>query len=137
MKGMLNAFYTKPLVLYLAVMLIFLSTVAGPAEAMFVPSASQQPIAAHDFSDSRAADMNKIQTALESKIIQQKLKDYGLSSEETMVRLNKLSNEQIHQLATHTDALQPGGDPADVAFILLVLLLVDIIVWVIAATFAD
>ena len=40
MKTMLNAFYTKPLIIYLSTALLALSTFAGPAEAMFVPTAS-------------------------------------------------------------------------------------------------
>jgi hypothetical protein len=46
--------------------------------------------------------------------------DYGLSSEETMARVNKLSDGQINQLATHTDSLQAGGDPVDLLVGLLV-----------------
>jgi len=104
MKTMLRAFYTKPLVIYLIVTLLAISTFAGPAEAMFVPAAPHQIMTeATAVYVSRTADMAKIQTALESKILQQKLMDYGLSPEETMARVNKLSDEQIHQLATHMD----------------------------------
>ncbi len=111
MKTMLNAFYTKPLIIYLATALLALSTFAGPAEAMFVPTASPQDFAgAFNASASRTADLAKVQTALESKVIRQKLLDYGLSPEETMARLNTLSDGQIHQLATQTDSLQAGGD---------------------------
>lgn len=111
MESMLRSFYTKPLIAYLVMSLIALSTFAGPAEAMFMPAASHQdPAAAAAASVARAADLEKIQTALESKVLRQKLLDYGLSPEEAMSRMDKLSDEQVHQLAAHTDSLQAGGD---------------------------
>ena len=122
MKTLLQAFYTKPLAIYLAAALLALSTFAGPAEAMFVPVAPHQasPGAAAVSTD-RAADLARIQAALESKIVQQKLMDYGLSPEETMARVSKLSDEQINQLATHTDSLQAGGDAGGLLVTLLVI----------------
>jgi len=111
MNGVLKSFYCKPLVIYLALAVLALSTVAGPAEAMFMPAPLHQGLSAASVeAPGRAADLMKIQTALESKIISQKLIDYGLTPEETMARVNKLSDEQIHQIATHTDSLQAGGD---------------------------
>ena len=68
--------------------------------------------------------------ALESKVVQQKLVDYGLSPEETMARVNKLSDEQINQFATHTGSLQAGGDGGSViAGLLAVAILVVILVY--------
>jgi len=129
MKTMLKAFYTKPLVIYLVVALLAISTFAGSAEAMFVPAAPHQDMTeATAVSAGRATDMAKIQMAFESKILQQKLRDYGLSPEETMARVNKLSDEQIHQLATNTDSIQAGGDGVGVlVFLLLVVILVVLI----------
>jgi len=125
---MLKAFYTKPLVIYLAAALLALSTFAGPAEAMFVPVAPHQDAAAAlTGSAVRTADLAKIQKALESKIVQQKLMDYGLSPEETMARVNKLSDEQINQLATHTDSLQAGGDAGGLIITLLVIALLVVL----------
>ena len=78
----------------------------------------------------RAADLAKIQAALESKIVQQKLMDYGLSPEETMARVNKLSDEQINHLATHAESLQAGGDPVDLLIgLLIVAILVVVLIW--------
>src|SRR5512144_2151060 len=128
MKTMLKTFYAKPLAIYLAVALLAISTFAGPAEAMFVPSVPNQNAAAPPaVSADRAAGLAKIQAALESKLVQQKLMDYGLSPEETMARVNKLSDEQINQLASHTDSLQAGGDPVDFVISLLVLALLVVL----------
>lgn len=131
MKNMLKTFYAKPLSLYLAAALLAITTFAGPAEAMFVASApgrnAAAPMAA---SVERAAALARIQTALESKIVQQKLMDYGLSPEETMVRVNRLSDEQINQLATNTDSLQAGGDGGGfIVGLLVVAILVVVLVY--------
>lgn len=133
MKSLLKAFYTKPLTIYLVLALLTISTLAGPAEAMFVPTAPHlDSTPATPISDGRAEDLTKIQTALESKIVQQTLHDYGLSPEETMSRVNRLSDEQIHQLATHTDSLQAGGDAVGfVVGVLLVAILVVILIYLV------
>jgi len=130
MKSMRKAFYAKPLAIYLAIALLAIPTFAGPAEAMFVPAAHHQDMTeTAAVSAVRASDLAKIQTAFESKILQQKLMDYGLSPEEAMARLNTLSDEQIHQLATHTDSLQAGGDGVDllISVVILAILVVVLI----------
>jgi hypothetical protein len=58
----------------------------------------------------RAADLAKIQKTLETRELQQRLLDYGLTPEETAARIDKLSDEQVHQLAANMDSLQAGGD---------------------------
>ncbi len=111
MKTMLRTFYAKPLVIYLITALLALTAFSGPVEAMFITAVPHQDASGSPaVSTGRTADLARIQVTLESKVVQQKLKDYGLTPEETMVRINNLSDEQIHQLATNTDALQAGGD---------------------------
>jgi hypothetical protein len=49
-----------------------------------------------------------------------------------MARVNKLSDEQIHQLATHTDSLQAGGDGGGfIIGLLIVALLVILLIYLI------
>ena len=131
MKTLLKTFYAKPLAVYLAVALLAITTFAGPAEAMFVPATPHQnATGAAAVSGGRTADLARIQAALESKIVQQKLMDYGLSPEETMTRVNKLSDEQINQFATHTDALHAGGDGGSlIVGLLVVAILVVVLVY--------
>ena len=121
MKGILKAFYTKPLAVYLVAAVIAISTFAGPAEAMFIPSAHQGSDAVDQATAGRQADLAKIQTTLESRIIRQQLKDYGLAPEAAMQRVQSLSDDQIHQLASHTDALQAGGDGVGLLFTLMII----------------
>lgn len=130
MKTMLRAFYAKPLVIYIITALLALTAFSGPAEAMFVTTVPHQGASCSPaVSASRTDDLARIQVTLESKVVQQKLMDYGLTPEVTMARINKLSDEQIHQLATNTDALQAGGDAIGtlVGLILLAILVVVLI----------
>jgi len=127
---MRRVFHAKSLFTCLIVTLLALSIFIGPAEAMFVPAAPQQNTTnAAAGSADRTADLAKIQKVLESKVIQQKLMDYGLSPQEAMTRVSRLSDSQISLLASHTDALQAAGmrDSTIVIILLLVLLLVLII----------
>jgi len=130
MKTMLRAFYAKPLVIYMIAALLALTAFSGPAEAMFVTTVPHSGLSGSPaVSAGRAADLARIQVTLESKVVQQKLMDYGLTSEETMARINKLSDEQIHQLASNTDAVQAGGDAVStlVGLIILAILVVVLI----------
>ena len=58
----------------------------------------------------RAADLQKVQSVLETKVVSQRLADYGLNQEEINARVNRLSDVQLHQLATQIDAMLPAGD---------------------------
>lgn len=103
--------------IYFVAVLIAISTAAGPAEAMFLPAAPQ----------TRAADLATIQKALESRAIQQRLMDYGLSPEEALAKMSGLSDEQVHRLAANVDALQAGGRGSDDIIIILLLVLIIVI----------
>jgi hypothetical protein len=124
MKSIFPAFYAKRLAVCLVVALITLSFAAGAAEAMFVPAApGTQPTPLID----RASDMAKIQKALESKALQQRLMDYGLTPAKALEKINGLSDEEVHQFAARIDALQAGG-MSDSNFIIILLLIILIIV---------
>jgi Flp pilus assembly protein TadB len=112
--------FFKMLSLYL-IFAIVLLTIPAQGWAMFVPTAgSAAP---------RQADMTTIQKTLESTVVKQRLMDYGLSSEEAMVRINRLSDEQTHQLASNMDSLQAGADGGlDAVIFLLVVAIIVVLV---------
>ena len=58
----------------------------------------------------RLEDLQKVQRVLESKMVQQRLEDVGLTADEIPGRLARLSDAQLHQMANQLDALMPGGD---------------------------
>jgi len=127
MKSMLTASYARPLASYLIAALIAVSAFAAPAEAMLLPTG---PPAAAPID--RAADLALIQRALEARVLQQRLIEYGLTREQALERLNALPDEQVHQFASRIEMLQAGGrrsvDLEVVLVILLLLLLILIIV---------
>lgn len=93
--------------------------------AMLVPAL---PAAAESSSDShRMADLQKIQTVLESKVVRQRLEDFGLSQEEINARLAALSDDQLHQFATDVDAIIPAGDGLGIVVVLLVIAILAVI----------
>ena len=71
--------------------------------------------------DSRGADTDKIQRALESKVVSHKLLELGLSEEEVSQRLSLLTDEELHQFASKVDDLSSGGSFLGVTIGLLVI----------------
>ena len=131
MKHMLTACYARPLASYLVAALLAISSLAGPVEAMHLPAPSQAPHAGQSTTSlERAADIAKIQKTLETKELQQRLLDYGLTPEETAARMDKLSDEQLHQLASNLDSVQAGGDALSFLLgIVIIALLVVLIIY--------
>jgi len=74
--------------------------------------------------DARAADMKKIQTTLELKIVRERLKGLGLTDREIESRLAKLSDREVHKLAKDIDTLSAGGDLGGVLILVIVVLLI-------------
>jgi len=77
----------------------------------------------------RAADLQKVRQFLEMKMVGERLKELGYTSEEIQSRLSQLNDEQIHQLATKLDDLKVAGDSA--LGIIIALLIIAILVIVI------
>ncbi len=69
----------------------------------------------------REAAIEKIQKILETKMIRERLENFGLTQDEIQTRLSQFSNQQIHQLALQIDDLKVGGDGADVIIALLLI----------------
>ena len=112
--------------IFLVTTLLAIVISAGSAEAMFVPAAP--PSQTTPLSD-RATDIATIQKALESRTLQQRLVDYGLSPEGALAKINSLSDGQVHLLAKNIDALQAGGmRNSDIIIILLLIVLVLILI---------
>jgi len=63
----------------------------------------------------RASDLGKIQNAIETKMIGERLKQIGLTPDEIQKKLSQLSDQQIHQLAQRLNELRVGGDSGWVA----------------------
>ena len=74
----------------------------------------------------RAHDLDKVQKAIESKMIRERLEKLGYRAEEITSRLGHLSDQQLHQLALNLDNVKVAGD--DGLGIILVLLVIAVLV---------
>ena len=75
------------------------------AQAMLIPAAQVET----QQISTRSADLQTIQKTLESKILGERLHAMGLSDAEIQTRLSRLSDEQVHQLASQIHAVHPAG----------------------------
>ncbi len=76
----------------------------------------------------RTADLDKIQKVIEIKMIRERLNVLGFSQEEIQTRINRLSDEQVHQLALKLDELKVAGDEAVAVLIVLVIAAIALLV---------
>ena len=102
---------------------LFLALVPSDAGAFLVQSrlSSGQTIS------ERTAHIASIQNALEHKVVSQRLADYGLTKEEVSAKLDTLSDEQLHQLASLSDDVGGGVLGVIIAVLLIILLVVVIL----------
>ncbi len=115
----------KPFMKYVScycVVAIFVMGIVPRVYAGFSPSY----VVALPESD-RSADLGKIQKTLEIKVIQERLKQLGFSTEEIESRLGQLSDEQIHQLALQIDELKVGGNGGVIILLLVIALTLAIV----------
>ena len=80
-----------------------LGSFRGVAEASVIASHSGA-------GDLRTAEISKVQTVLEQKVVMQKLLDYGVSSEEAVAKVRSMSESDLHRLATLADRVAAGAD---------------------------
>jgi hypothetical protein len=125
----MKAFFTDPVVRGIAMMLVVvmgLVSLVPRVEASFVPSDDQSAS-----SISRQEDMATIQRALEDKLVRERLKDLGYTEEEIKARLDRLSDAEVHSLASQLDSLMPAGgwEAAVVVILLVAILVVLILMW--------
>lgn len=76
----------------------------------------------------RASDTETIRTALEHKLVRQRLADLGFSADEISARLSELSDEQIHYFASKLDQLRVGGDGLGILIGILVIVLLVLLI---------
>lgn len=79
--------------------------------------------------DLRAQNVDKIKAMLERKEIAVRLGDYGLTPDEVSSRLDRLSDDQVAEIAGQIDKINAGGDAVGllIGIALLVLLVLIIL----------
>jgi len=107
------------------VVAMFILGIAPRLEAAFVASQAinSTPL-------NRMSDLKAIQSALENKLVQQRLQDLGYLSDEINDKLALLSDQQLHNIAQKLDDLRVGQDSGlgIVIAVLVIIILVIVIV---------
>ena len=98
-----------------------LGSLRGVAEAGVIASSIEG-------AGSRVEDMAKVQSFLENKVVVQKLVDYGVSPAEAMAKVQAMSAQDLHRLASLTDRAAAGTDSGIGILIGLAVLIILIIV---------
>jgi len=117
--------FTQVVVWILVLTTLMTGVFPSEGRAMLAPSSATASESGMDLN--RATDLQKIQSVLETKVVQQRLMDYGLNQEEINARLNQLSDAQLHQVATQIDAMIPAGDGLGIVIALLVIAILAIV----------
>lgn len=76
----------------------------------------------------RSEEINKIQRALETRVVNEKMQAYGLRPEEIKAKLQGMSDEQIHMLSQASDRLLAGADEGIGIIIGLLIIVVLVLV---------
>ena len=100
--------FTQMLIWTLAMTILVTGVFPPEVQAMLAPPSATANESGTGLN--RAADLQKVQSVLETKVVSQRLADYGLSQEEISARVSQLSDAQLHQLAAQVDAMIPSGD---------------------------
>jgi len=109
-NSMLERKTTKLLSCYLVVAVLAIGFVQN-VYAGFVPSEVMN-LTGVDHEE----DLQNIQSAIELKMVSERLKQLGFTTEEIKAKLAYLSNEQIHNIAVQIDGLRVGGEFLTVVF---------------------
>jgi len=98
-----------------------LGSLRGVAEAGLIASHLSE-------AEARSEEVSKVQSFLENKIVVQKLVDYGVSPEEAKAKVEAMSAQELHRLASLTDRAAAGTDSGIGILIGLAILVILIIV---------
>jgi hypothetical protein len=120
MHSIQRLFFFKVISWYLVIAMVVIGVVPK-AFAGFVSSEALN-LASAD----RAADLQKIQKTLETKMVSQRLSDLGFSADEIKARIGQLSDQQIHQCALDLDQMKVAGD--GLGFVIGILIIAILVV---------
>jgi uncharacterized protein DUF6627 len=116
-----NKIYRMSIIMIVLASFTPVSLISKSAECSMIGS---QMILPSGKASIRGIDLEKIRRALENKIVVEKLKSYGLSKEEVMAKIGKMSDGQVHQLAALSNRIPAGGDAALAVLITVLVVIV-------------
>ena len=117
--------FTQAMIWTLVIVTFVMGVFPSDMSAMMappLPTTADSASASH-----RREDLEKLQTVLELKIVRQRLEDIGLTPDEINARLSRLSDHQLHELATKVEAMIPAGDALGIVIALLVIAILVVI----------
>ena len=103
MTSLRKAVWFVVLALAMAGWMGVLGSLRGVAEAGVIASHLSE-------AENRSEDLANVQSFLENKIVLQKLVDYGVSPEEAKAKVEAMSAQDLHRLASLTDRAAVGTD---------------------------
>lgn len=121
MTSLRKAGWFVVLALAMASWMGLLGSLRGVAEAGLIASHLSE-------AEARSENLAKVQAFLENKIVVQKLVDYGVSPEEAKAKVEAMSAQDLHRLASLTDRAAAGTDDGLGLLIGLAILVILIIV---------
>ncbi|PMP76410.1 MAG: hypothetical protein C0178_05865 [Sulfurihydrogenibium sp.] len=121
---MLNKMRKTSVALAMAGYMTLLTTAPAPAAMVDSMMSNNQT----ELKNQRDVEIEKIQRALENKLVQEKLKAYGLTDEEVKEKLSKMNDQQIHMLAQASDKVLAGGDAIGFTIGVLIIVLLVIVI---------
>jgi len=121
--GFIKKLYFRQIAIVVAFTMLIIGSI--PAKSMgYMIGAEPALQAVAGSSAARAESMAKLQRVLESKLVSEKLQTVGLTPSEVETRVERLSDQELHQFASQLDTLYPGGDGG---FSIIIALLVIVI----------
>lgn len=130
MKIVRHRVYRVSIIMIILASFIPVSLISKSAQAAIV--GSQMIFSDENKASGRDVDEEKVRRTLENKIVIEKLKSYGLSQEEVRVKMQRMSDDQIHQLAALSERIPAGGNGVGLvvgllAIVVLVLLIIYLV----------
>jgi len=113
-------------VLVLSVTAYMIGFLVSPAWAAMIPSKGLSGNAGDTLIQQ---DVDKIRLALENKLVQEKLRAYGLSADEVRTKLAEMTPSQIHLLAQASDDVLAGGDGLGAVIGVLIIVILVIVIF--------
>ena len=130
MKIVRHRVYRVSIIMIILASFIPVSLISKSAQAAIV--GSQMIFSDENKASGRDVDEEKVRRTLENKIVIEKLKSYGLSQEEVRVKMQRMSDDQIHQLAALSERIPAGGNGVGlVVGLLAVVVLVLLIIYLV------
>ena len=118
------------LIIILLILFTFTPTALIQSTAQAAMVDSQMIDAEQNASTLREINEKKVRRALENKIVAERLKSHGLTTDEVSDKLATMTDEQVHQIASLSDRIPAGGDGAT-GVIIAILVIVALVLLII------